>query len=167
MTQQFINMAMGLSLAVVTPFGWAANDMAEHSHQHPSHTMAEHTATQLAPIPGTLWETDAPLREGMQRINSEAVQPWLAYQQHSLTPDVANTLAKSINHNVTFMINNCKLDPEADAALHGLLTELLAGATEIKVDPQSTKGMPRIAHVLKEYPRYFLHPDWNSIQDKQ
>jgi hypothetical protein len=161
MTQRLINIVMGLILAVVTYSGWAADDIAELSHEH-----SPHTTIQLAPIPDTLWETDAPLREGMQRINSETAQPWLAYQQHGLTTDIANALAKSIEDDVAFMITNCKLDPEADAALHGLLTELLAGAAEIKLDPHAVEGMPRITHALEEYPRYFLHPDWSPIQDK-
>lgn len=166
MTQQLTSIAMAFTLAVVSPCGWAADDMAEHSHQHPSHNPAEHTTTQLAPIPDRLWETDAPLREGMQRIDSAAAQPWQAYQAHRLTPDAANALANTIEDNVTFMVNNCKLAPEADATLHGLLGELLAGATEIKANPHAANGMPRIANRLEEYPRYFLHPDWKPLQDK-
>lgn len=166
MTQRLIPIAMALTLAVASPLGWAADDMAEHSHQHPSHDPAEHTTARLAPIPDKLWETDAPLREGMLRIDSAAAQPWRAYQAHSLTPDAVNALAKAIDDNVTFMVSNCKLAPEADAALHGLLGELLAGVAEIKTNPHAANGMPRIAHALEEYPRYFQHPDWKPLQDK-
>lgn len=166
MIQQLIPISLALTLAVASPFGWTADGITEHSHQHPTHSPAEHTTTQLAPIPDTLWETDAPLREGMQRIDSAAAQHWKAYQEHSLTPDAANGLVKTIEDNVNFMVSNCKLAPEADVALHGLLGELLAGATEIKTNPHAENGMPRIVNALEEYPRYFLHPDWKPLQDK-
>lgn len=167
MTHRLLRIAMAPALAFVLSSGWAYAGNTEHSHQHPSHTPAQHATTRPAPVPATPWETDAALREGMQRIRSAVAQPWSDYQEHSLTSEVATTLATSIDHNVTDMINNCKLDPEADAALHGLLTELLAGAAEIRTDPHATDGMPRIVDALRDYPHYFSHPDWTPLQDRK
>ena len=167
MKRHLIHIAIALTLSVATPASWGYNNTADQTHQHHAHSTTENTTTQLPSVPGTLWETDSALREGMQRIRDEAAQSWPAYQQHKFTQDAADALAGSIDRNVRFMINNCKLDPEADAALHGLLTELLAGASDIKSDPQAPNGLPRIVNTLKEYPRYFRHPGWVPLQNNK
>ena len=60
------------------------------------------------------------------------------------------------------MISNCKLEPEEDAALHGLLAQLIAGTQQLRSDPGSIDAMSQLQKLLNLYPHYFDHPGWST-----
>jgi hypothetical protein len=121
--------------------------------------------SRLALHDGKRWATDESLRIGMQRIR-DAVAPALARQdQARLHPEQAKALADAMQENVTFLIQNCKLAPEADAVLHVLITELLEGAALLSANPPSGEGVAKLAHALREYPKYFEHPGWSPLPE--
>lgn len=53
-----------------------------------------------------------------------------------------------------------KLEPDADAALHALVSRLFQASTALEGDPQRTAEFDAMNSVLAAYPRYFDHPDW-------
>jgi hypothetical protein len=69
-------------------------------------------------------------------------------------------LASTTKTQVDYLITNCKLDSQADAALHGIISQLLTGADMLNKAPDSPDGVERIQHALQQYPELFNHPGW-------
>jgi len=118
-------------------------------------------APQLAE--GQLWATDAPLRAAMTRVRAAVESNAPAYHDGTLQPAAAQALAASIEEDVAYMIANCKLEPEPDAALHVLIGRMINAATALKADPMSATGLPQLVSVLAEYGSTFDHPDWTPF----
>jgi hypothetical protein len=58
------------------------------------------------------------------------------------------------------MIQNCKLEPEPDAALHVLIGRMLTASEAMKKDPASRAGWPELMAILHDYGAAFDHPGW-------
>jgi hypothetical protein len=126
-----------------------------HDHQHDG----AHGQMQLNA--GQKWETDAPLRTGMERISVLVA---------NAAPDDAasmQNLAGGIREQVDYLIQNCKLAPEADATLHVLLADLLQGADLVSRESDSVRGLSVINAALDAYPRYFTHAGWEGRAQPQ
>jgi hypothetical protein len=150
----------GSCLALFTTMPLVAQTSAQDTHQHKHDG---HAASALSLNQGKQWQTDAPLRQGMQSIK-EAVQKAVpAFHQGTLTKPDAEKLASHINAQVEYLVTNCKLQPQADAVLHVFIGDLIAGADELAKQPSSMQGLPRIVGVLQKYPDYFDHPGWKGI----
>jgi len=67
-----------------------------------------------------------------------------ADQSGALSADQAQSLSATVQHNVTYMIQNCKLEPEPDK------------------DPASQAGVPQLMVVLHDYAASFDHPAWKQ-----
>jgi hypothetical protein len=63
------------------------------------------------------------------------------------------------------MVENCKLEPEPDAALHVLIGRLLSAAGAVREDPGSPDGVPQLVAVLHDYGATFDHPGWSQLPD--
>jgi len=134
----------------------AHGDVHEHDHEH------DHGAPpQLAE--GQLWATDAPLRAAMVRIRAAVEQHTPSYRQGTLQAAQAQALASAIEDDIDYMIANCKLEPEPDAALHVLIARMMNAATALKTDPMSETGLPQAISALTEYGSTFDHPDWTPM----
>ena len=134
----------------------AHGDVHEHDHEH------DHGAPpQLAE--GQLWATDAPLRAAMVRIRAAVEQHTPSYRQGTLQAAQAQALASAIEDDIDYMIANCKLEPEPDAALHVLIARMMNAATALKTDPMSETGLPQAVSALSEYGSTFDHPDWEPM----
>lgn len=134
----------------------------QEGHRH-AHDHGDHGTLALTLNNGQRWETDAPLRLGMQRIR-DAVAPAVAGPARlTLDQQQANILSNAVQENVAYLIQNCKLEPAADANLHFLITELVTGAALVAADPRSEEGAMKLTHALAEYPRYFNHPNWSPL----
>ena len=144
--------------------GESAHQDTKHAHteqaNHHSHDSPAGTAG-LTLNAGAKWPIDAPLREGMQRIHSliEATSA-----NTTLTPEQAIATSNGVRQQVDYLIANCKLSAEADAVLHVLIAELLAGADALVKPESSAQGLDQLRQALAQYPRYFDHPDWPSAE---
>lgn len=105
------------------------------------------------------WATDATLRRGMARI-AALVAPLAAKMEgERLDPIEAARLADGVRDEVNILISNCRLEPKADAALHVLIANMLAGADILSQPEPSIEGVRMISDVLDLYPRYFEDAD--------
>lgn len=128
-------------------------DIHTHDHGH------DHgTPPQLAE--GQLWTTDAPLRAAMTRIRAAVDKNTPGYRQGTLQPADARALAAAIEDDIAYMVANCKLEPEPDAALHVLIARMMNAAAVLKTDAMSEMGLPQVVSALTEYGSTFDHPDW-------
>jgi len=133
------------------------NDAPHESHEH-----AMPTEAPTLPA-GQLWTTDEPLRTAMQRIRTAVEKTVPAYERHQLPAADAQSLATTVNENITYMIANCKLEPKPDAALHALIGRMLNAAASVQKEPASTAGVPQLLAVLHDYQSTFDHPGWQPL----
>ena len=134
-----------------------------HGQHAAGHEHGAHGETALSLNDGQRWETDLPLRTGMQRIR-DAVAPALRAQSAGrLSASDADRLAATIQENVNYLIANCKLAPKADATLHMIITDLLSGSGMLKEAPASSAGSSLLVQALRRYADYFAHPDWQPV----
>lgn len=131
-----------------------AAEPAGHEHH-------EDASMLSTPAEGERWATDGPLRQGMNGIRNAVQERAHAFHQGRLTDEEAKSLANEIDTHVGYMIENCELEPEADATLHALLAEVLEGKRNLTANKD--EGLPRIVKALAKYPRYFNHPDWEPL----
>jgi hypothetical protein len=137
----------------VDPIAQAAPEThARNPHANESHARGAHDAAAVTPPEGTLWPTDEPLRAGMARIES-AVKS--AGVMRPLSRERADKLAPTVEENVTYIVKNCKLPAEPDAALHVLIGRLMTATGELASDSTSDAALDRLAAVLRDYHRTF------------
>ena len=141
-------------MLLVAPLG----GFAQHQHEH-----EEAASGGLVLEHGAKWATDAPLRSGMEQIRSLIAVPQATVTAGIvLSPADARQLADGVRHQVDELIQNCKLEPDADAALHVLIADMLKGAAELADGPQLAMGLARIQNAINQYPKYFSHPGWEA-----
>ena len=119
--------------------------------------------TAAAPLPpeGQRWATDAPLRAGMARIR-QAVEA-LEHGVHGhLDAAQQQAAAAQVDAAVADMIANCKLVPEADASLHGLLATFIAGATAARDGRFTQAELVPMQEALVQYQQRFDDPTWTQ-----
>jgi len=129
---------------------------------HDSH--AHDTRHEVAPVPprGQLWPTDEPLRAAMSKIRAavEAAEP--AYGRAQLQAEDARALAQVVEQSVAYMVANCRLPPEPDAALHVLIGRMMTAAGSLNRDAGSDAGLPQLVAVMRDYRSSFDHPGWSD-----
>jgi hypothetical protein len=160
MRSSTLAIALGaLALAWVTAAVTQAAEPAAEAEHH------VHAAPGAAPMPaeGQRWATDAPLREAMQRIRDGVTVNAAAFHDGTLSAAAAQALAAAVDADVQFMIANCRLAPEPDAALHALIGRMLGAAEALRADPAAPGGMPELVSVLRDYGARFDHPGWEPL----
>lgn len=112
-----------------------------------------------APVPAQRWATDAPLREGMDRVRV-ALDDLRHYEMGHMPANMAVERATAIEDAIAYMFANCKLEPKPDAALHGILVPLLTAAQGLKKDPQDMATVAAMRKAVADYPVYFEDSKW-------
>lgn len=118
----------------------------DHAHAH-----AVATGDLVAPAGG--WASDAPLRQGMQAILDAVIAA-------VRTQSEGATLAAELRTQIELLFANCRLEPEADAALHGILAELLLSAQRLEAGASPVEEHDALHASLQRYGQQFQHPDW-------
>lgn len=117
----------------------------EHAHEH---AHAAHSAPDTA-ADGVLHATDAPLRAGILRIRD------LLAAKRPADATAAKALADGIDGEVQQLFAQCKLEPDADAALHGVLALLLEGAAGLRADAGDDDAWAKLQQAIALYPQRF------------
>lgn len=154
------NIAATLSAALLMGI-YAGNALAEkHSHSHDATEPAQLTLDN-----GQKWATDANLRLAMERIRNALAAELPAIHADKITAGQYQALAQKVNEQIEFMVKNCKLDPKADAMLHLVLADIIAGADDMSETSgnKGRKGAEKIVHALESYGKFFKHPGWHGV----
>lgn len=71
-----------------------------------------------------------------------------------------------MDEQVGYIVANYKLSPEADAKLHVILADLIAGSDLMKGadKAKSREGAVKIIGALQIYPKCFEHPGWRGLE---
>jgi len=148
-----LSMAM---LAVLSLTGAAAAaDLPSHSH-----------AGAVAAAAATPFATDRALRDGMEDIRAAVVGRSGAIHAGSLAPRQYRDLAGILERDVASIIANCKLAPDADAALHGILGEIGAGMAAMRGQggESPAEGAMRVGRALNAYAERFDDPGFTRVR---
>ena len=134
-------------------------------HQHAHETTA--APTQLTLNEGRQWETDAALRSGMDNIRATLAASLHDIEHQRLSAKKYGALAARVESEVTKIVAHCKLSPEADAQLHLVIAEIMAGADAMAGKDrqrQRADGAGQVLAALDNYAVYFRHPGWQAIK---
>ena len=116
------------------------------------------------------WQTDAVLQRGMLNIREIVEQNLPAIRAGGFGYRQYSDLGKEVKAQVEYIVSNCKLESDADAALHRLIAELWDGvdgvAGRMDVGGRS-RGAERIVSALDNYGRQFDHPGWKPLAPGQ
>jgi hypothetical protein len=127
---------------------------AAHDVQHASHDT--HANSAPTPPAGERWPTDEPLRAGMSRIEDAVTHA--AAASRPISAKNARELAQTVEQNVVYIVQNCKLEPDADAALHVIIGRMMTATTQLKKEDDSRDaGLTQLNDALAAYRKSFAH----------
>lgn len=141
--------------------GAATTPMHGDTHQAADEHANHAAAVALPTPPATPWPSDAPLRDGMRRMQ-RAVDALGHAERGHLDATQTSAAAQQVQDAANFMFANCKLAPEPDAALHGVLATLMSGAAAIKANPADTSPAASMRDAVALYPRMFEDTTWQA-----
>jgi hypothetical protein len=144
---------MTRTLTVLLSLALSAASLAVPPGHDPHDAHDGHQAAATAPPEGKLWPTDAPLRAGMSRIESAVEQA----SGQPVTQDKARDLARVVKDNVNYIVRNCKLSPEPDAALHVLIGRMMSAASHLESGADTGAAVAELQGAVLEYRRHFDH----------
>lgn len=133
----------------------------------PAHAHDERgAAPQLRLDHGRKWAGDAPLREGMTRMRALVAPQLAAAHAGTLGAQEYAALASKLDVEVAGIVSNCRLPPQADAVLHAILSELMAGSSAMAgrtPGADRAHGLVQVATAVNTYGRYFEHKGFAPI----
>ena len=158
------NVAIPVSALLAIVLFIAASPAVQENHDARAHA-APHVHAPSTDAPARRWAADASLRDGMRRIRS-AVGALEHYGHGHMDAAQAANVAGLIDTAVGDIVANCKLAPEADAALHGLLTKFVAGAKALRETREPPiEAIAQMHAALARYPQLFDDPQWGASAD--
>lgn len=144
-----------VALSNITPA--LAAETAAHQHEAATH--------RLQLDNGNKWQTDEPLRQAMTQIRDAVAAERTAIHDNKATAAQYQVLAAKVDDRIAYMVANCKLKPEADANLHIILADMIAGSDLMKGADAAKRreGAVKVIAGLQAYPKYFEHPGWRAL----
>lgn len=133
-------------------------------HEHHEHGMAPQKIELNA---GKKWPTDEALRKGMDTIRNQVAAALPQAHAGKLTPSQFDQLGQEINNQISYIVQNCKLDPKADAQLHGVIGELAQSVDALEgrqPGKDRADGLVKAAQAVNTYGRYFDHAGWKPVR---
>jgi hypothetical protein len=131
---------------------------AQHQHDGAAH--------ELQLDQGKKWKTDVPLRRGMAGIRDAVASQHEAIHANQASAAQYQALGGEIDGQIAYIVENCKLSPEADAQLHAILADIVGGSDLMKGADQARRreGAVMVVAALSKYPQYFDHPGWRPLE---
>lgn len=133
-------------------------------HDHHEHGAAPQKIELNA---GKKWSTDEPLRKGMGTIRDQVAAALPQAHAGNLSPAQYEQLGQDINTQIGYIVQNCKLDPKADAQLHVIIAELTQGVDALEgrqPDKDRALGVVKAAQAVNTYGKYFDHAGWKPVK---
>ncbi|HJV96569.1 MAG TPA: hypothetical protein VJ608_11060, partial [Albitalea sp.] len=151
--------------AAVAALAFAAGLASPARAQTSAHSHDAATPHKLSLDHSRKWATDEALRNGMGRIRG-LVEPRLS-NADKLDAAQYRDLAAQVETEVGTIVANCKLEPKADAMLHLVIADLLAGTDAMagknaKLRP--AQGLAKVVVAVNEYGGHFDHPGFKPIR---
>ena len=152
-------LALMLALALSSPLAvLAATDAHDHGKSAPH---------KLELNAGKKWGTDDALRKAMSGIQTSVAQTLPAAHAGKASAADYDAFGKDVTAQVTYMVENCKLAPQADAQLHIIVADLMAGVEAAQGkhgEKKRASGVVKVAQAANAYGKHFDHAGWKAIQ---
>jgi len=113
---------------------------------------------------GSKWAIDAPLSRAMTNIRNAMDKEYDAIHSNQLAEEKYAALAKKVTNEVNYMVENCKLEPEADAQLHLIIADLMEGSTAMESKTNAQHGAVKVIGAIEKYTTYFNDPNFKPIE---
>jgi hypothetical protein len=139
------------ALADSAPAAEPATSALGHGGHHGHHSPVSPAGVPADHVP---WATDAPLRDGMRRMR-DAIAGVGHDESGQSDQDQALVAATEVDQAAAYMFANCTLAAEPDAALHGLLARLMAGAQALRQHPVPAAALASMRATLVDYAQLF------------
>lgn len=154
---------LGLGLAAPAFAATAAHDHGQPAAAAQGHGHA--APAKLALNQGRKWTTDAPLRQRMGELRTLMAGKIPAIHANKLSEADYKALGAAVEQKVGQIVAECKLPPEADAMLHLVVADLIAGADVMqgKAPGNPGEGAHKVVVAANEYGRYFDHKGWKAL----
>ena len=162
----FSSLVFSVVFSVFLSLFGSQNARAEDSHSH--HEAGGGVPVKLELNHGKKWKTDKALRSGMTRIAQLMEDDIRSIRQGTLSEAASTALSQKVTLELNQIFKNCKLKAEADAALHLVLVQAIAGAAQMNSgQPASGRrdGALKIVGALEQYAKFFDHPGWMAIRE--
>ncbi len=143
--------AAGLGLALSLSLVAMPSMAEEHDHHDVS-------GLELQLNAGQKWETDAPLRQAMGEIGQTLNTSLDDIHNNQLDAAGYKAIAEEVNQQVAYMIENCQLEPQADAQLHIIIARLVGSAQRMQSQSdvqEKRNGAVELVGALDNYATYF------------
>ena len=146
--------------AALFALGASQPGLAADAHSH-----AAGAPAKLALDHGKKWTTDAPLRQRMGEIRALIAAQIGPIHQGKLAPAEYAALGAAVEGKVASIVAECKLPPEADAMLHLIVADLVAGADIMqgKAAGKPADGAHKVVTAANAYGRYFNDAGWKPL----
>ncbi len=151
----FLMAALALSL----PLSTLAAESAHHDHGD--------APTQIELNAGKKWVGDESLRTAMTAMQQQIKKALPAAHRGTLSTAEYQALGADLTKQVTYIVQNCKLEPKADAQLHVLIAQIGQGIEAIEGkegDAHRADGVVKVAQTLNSYGKHFEHAGWKAIK---
>lgn len=147
-----------LCLCLLT-FGLAHAERVDHAHHG-------HGPAKLSLDHGKKWSTDEALRKSMETLRVTFSERLHAIHKGALSPAEYKVLGEKTEQEIASIVAQCKLGPEADAMLHVVIADMIAGADIMsgKAKGKPLAGAHKVVSALNNYGRYFDHPKWHDLK---
>jgi len=146
-----LGLALALSLTTLPA-------MAEEEHDH-----GDAHSIELQLNAGQKWQTDAPLRQAMRGIGEALNSSLDDIHNNKLDAAGYTALAGEVNQQVAYMVENCQLEPAADAQLHIVIARLMDSAQVMEKNSdiqEKRNGAVQLVGALDSYAQYFEDADF-------
>ena len=148
-----------LAVALSSPLAaLAAADAHDHGKSAPH---------KLELNAGKKWGTDDALRQGMATIHTSVLQTLPVAHAGKATAADYDAFGKNVTAQISYIVENCKLDPKADAQLHTIVADIMGGveAAEGKHgEKKRASGVVKVAQAANAYGKHFDHAGWQAIK---
>ena len=145
-------------IALALPLSTLAATAAPHEHGA--------TPTHIELNAGKKWASDASLRQATSAMRDQIGSALPAAHAGQLSTAQYQALATDLTTQVTYIVQNCKLEPKADAQLHVLIGQLGDAIETIsgKQGDARADGVLKVAQTLNSYGKHFQHPGWQPLK---
>jgi hypothetical protein len=147
-----------ISSLSILAFAIALAQPAAHAAEPHGHAPGHSASSGLQLDNGHKWATDAPLRRGMSEIRTAVDSASPAVHAGKAKPATYAALGKRVEGQVGRIVAECKLEPKADAMLHLVVADLVAGADAMKgaaSGGEGRAGLLKVAVALDAYGKHF------------
>lgn len=156
------------SAGIIAGLALPAVAHAAAEHRHEAHGAQDHGDAAVTPQlnAGRKWATDAALRKAMGAIRQSMAAALRDIHEKRLPPAGYDALAHKVESQVGEIVAHCKLEAKADAQLHLVVADLLAGAEQMAAKSQPDerrKGAVKVLGALEQYGTYFDDPRFKPI----